>query len=45
MGKGIRSGVQLPSMPMRDVAPTIAGLMGISLPAAKGMDHSPEILG
>ena len=44
VGKGIRPGVELPSMPMRDVAPTIAGLMGISLPSARGRDHSREIL-
>jgi hypothetical protein len=34
----------MPSMPMRDVAPTIAGLMGISLPSARGTDHSGELL-
>jgi len=44
-GKGIRAGLELPSMPMRDVAPTIAGLMGIPLPTARGQDHSREILG
>ena len=44
-GKGIPGGVELPSMPMRDVAPTIAGLMGLSLPTATGTDHSGEILG
>ena len=43
-GKGIRKGIELPSMPMRDVAPTIAGLMGVPLPSARGMDHSREIL-
>ena len=42
-GKNIRAGADLPSMPMRDVAPTIAGLMGISLPSARGIDHSREI--
>ena len=39
-GRGIREGVTLPEMPMRDVAPTLAGLMGISLPQAEGKDHS-----
>ena len=43
-GKGVRAGLELPSMPMRDVAPTIAGLMGIPLPTGKGTDHSREIL-
>ncbi len=38
-GKGIRPAV-LPPMPMRDVAPTLAGLMGISLPQAVGKDCS-----
>ena len=42
-GKGIRPGYELPSMPMRDVAPTIAGLMGLPFPSAKGTDHSREI--
>lgn len=42
-GKNIRAGADLPSMPMRDDAPTIAGLMGISLPSARGIDHSREI--
>ena len=44
LGKGIRAGYEMPSMPMRDVAPTIAGLMGIPLPSATGTDHSREIL-
>ena len=44
LGRGVRKGTELPSMPMRDVAPTIAGLMGIALPSAKGKDHSREIL-
>ena len=44
MGKGIKAGYSMPSMPMRDVAPTIAGLMGIPLPTAKGRDHSRELL-
>ena len=39
-GRGIREGVTLPEMPMRDVAPTLAGLMGIRLPQAEGKDHS-----
>jgi len=44
LGKGIRAGFEMPSMPMRDVGPTIAGLMGIRLPEASGQDHSPELL-
>ena len=43
-GRGVRRGYEMPSMPMRDVAPTIAGLMGISLPSARGTDHSRELL-
>lgn len=38
-GKGIRPAL-LPPMPMRNVAPTLAGLMGISLPQAVGKDCS-----
>ena len=44
LGKGIRAGYEMPSMPMRDVAPTIAGLMGITLSEASGRDHSSELL-
>ncbi len=44
-GRGVRAGIELPEMPMRDVAPTIAGLMGLSLPSAAGKDHSADILG
>ena len=43
-GRGIRAGAELPEMPLRDIAPTIAGLMGLSLPTAAGADHSGEIL-
>ena len=43
-GKGIREGVWLPDMPMRDVAPTLAGLLGVELPQAQGTDHSREFL-
>ena len=43
-GKGVRQGVELPSFPMRDVGPTVAGLMGLKLPGAKGTDRSAEIL-
>ena len=43
-GNGIPGGKTLPSMPMRDVAPTVAGLMGISLPEAEGDDHTNRIL-
>lgn len=39
-GRGIREGVTVPSMPMQDVAPTLAALMGISMPQAEGNDRS-----
>ena len=42
-GRGIRP-CRLNSMPMRDVAPTLAGIMGISLPQARGMDRSGMML-
>ncbi|MBQ8655020.1 MAG: alkaline phosphatase family protein [Clostridia bacterium] len=42
-GRGI-SPARMDSMPMRDVAPTLAGLMGVSLPDAQGVDHSAEIV-
>lgn len=38
-GKGVKP-CTLPPMPMQDVAPTLAGLMGISLPQAVGTNHS-----
>jgi len=38
-GRGIRP-CRLPAMPMRDVAPTLAGLMGVRLKGASGEDHS-----
>ena len=43
-GRGIRPGAELPSFPMRDIGPTIAALMGLKLPAAKGTDRSEEVL-
>lgn len=43
-GRGIRAGAVLPAMPMRDVAPTVAGLMGLTMPACEGTDHSAEML-
>lgn len=42
-GKGVKP-CQLPAMPMRDVAPTLAGLMGIALPQATGTDHSSQLI-
>lgn len=42
-GKGIRP-CKLPSMPMRDVAPTLAGLIHVELKKAQGVDHSGEIV-
>lgn len=44
LGRGVKPGTELSSFPMRDVGPTIAGLMGLPLPAAKGMDRSAEFL-
>lgn len=41
-GKGIAPG-GLPEMPMRDVAPTLAELMGIQLPEATGKSHANGI--
>lgn len=41
-GRGIRP-CSIPSMPMMDVAPTLAGLMEINLPYAVGMDHSVDL--
>ncbi len=38
-GRGVREGVWLPEMAMRDVAPTIAALMGVPLPEATGEDQ------
>ena len=44
LGKGIRHGVEIPDMKMRDVGPTIAGLMGIRLPQTDGSDRSEAFL-
>ena len=41
-GRGIRRGKEIPAMHMRDVGPTIAGLMGLRLPEADGHDLSRE---
>ncbi len=38
-GRGVRAGVWLPEMAMRDVAPTVAALMGVPLPEATGTDQ------
>ena len=43
-GRGIRRGAEIPAMHMRDVGPTVAGLMGLSLPEADGRDLSREFL-
>ena len=43
-GRGVRHGTELASFPMRDIGPTVAGLMGIMLPTAAGADHSGMIL-
>lgn len=41
-GRGVKA-TSLPAMPMRDVAPTLAGLMGVELREAKGVDHSTQM--
>ena len=43
-GKGVKPGTVIPEMKMRDVGPTIAGLMGLELPQADGIDLSNEFL-
>jgi len=43
-GKGVKPGAEIPAMHMRDVGPTIAGLMGLDLPQADGTDRSAEFL-
>ena len=43
-GPGIKEGVWLTDMPMRDVAPTLAGLLGVELPQAQGVDHSLSLI-
>ncbi len=44
-GKGVKRGAEIPAMHMRDVGPTIAGLMGLELPKADGTDLSALFLG
>ncbi len=41
IGPGITAGRDLGRIDMRDVAPTLAGMMGITLPAAEGRDLFP----
>ena len=43
-GRGIRKNTELDPMPMRDVGPTIAGLMGLELPRPDGMNRSALFL-
>ena len=43
-GRGVKSGTEIPAMKMRDVGPTIAGLMGLDLPRADGTDLSAMFL-
>ncbi len=43
-GKGVKAGTEIPSMRMRDVGPTIAGLMGLKLAEADGTDLSSLFL-
>lgn len=42
-GRHINAKKMPQTMPMRDVAPTLAGLMGITLPEAEGENHSEKI--
>ena len=44
IGNGIRKGYEIPEMKMRDVGPTIAGLMGLRLEGADGRDLSGAFL-
>jgi len=41
-GKGIRRGSRVGRMMMRDVAPTVAELMGVSLPGCDGVSYARE---
>lgn len=43
-GRGVRPGTEIQSMAMRDVGPTVAGLMGLVLRGAQGTDRSAEFL-
>ena len=43
-GRGVKSGAEIPAMKMRDVGPTVAGLMGLELSRADGTDRSAEFL-
>ena len=43
-GKGVRKGCEIPEMRMQDVGPTIAGLMGLTLPETDGTDLSAAFL-
>ena len=43
-GRGVRKGAEIPAMKMRDVGPTVAGLMGLELPQADGTDLSAAFL-
>ena len=40
----MKQGAEIPAMHMRDVGPTIAGLMGLELPRADGTDLSADFL-
>ena len=42
-GRGVKK-CEIPAMEMRDVGPTVAGLMGLELPRARGTDRSAELL-
>ena len=43
-GRGIRTSVSIPGMHMRDVAPTVASLMGVTLPEAEGEDYHQDMI-
>lgn len=42
-GRGIRKG-EVESMPMRDVAPTIAALMGVEMHTCSGISHAADMM-
>lgn len=44
LGRGVKAGAEIPAMHMRDMGPTIAGLMGLDLPEADGTDLSSHFL-
>jgi hypothetical protein len=43
VGPGVPSGHNLGRIDMRDIAPTLASLLGLSLPSAEGRSVVPQI--